>query len=103
MRKYVSKVDELRKEMVDTIISVVKEKVGEFEENHFISFDDSVYLFPNSCVYEDSVGALTMTEDGDIILYSEDDEIGDILEQSTDVISEIADIILDGHFEYVMY
>lgn len=103
MRKYVSKVDELRKEMVDTLISAIKERAGELDENHFIEFDDSVYLFPNSDVYEDSVDNLRMNEDGDIILYCEEDEVGSILDQSTDVIAEIVDVILDGYFECVMY
>lgn len=103
MRKYVSKVDELRKEMVDTLISAIKERAGKLDENHFIEFDDSVYLFPNSDVYEDSVDNLSMNEDGDIILYCEEDEVGSILEQSTDVIAEIVDVILDGSFEYVEY
>jgi hypothetical protein len=103
MRKYVSKIDELRKEMVNTIISVIKEKVGDFDEDNFISFDDSVYLFPDSDIYEDSVDNMRMNEDGDIILYCEDDEVGSILNQSTDVIAEIVDIVLDGSFEYVEY
>lgn len=100
MRKFVSKIDELRKEMCDTILSSAKEQVGEIDVNHVFEFEDRVYL-DNSEVDVDSVTNMVMNEDGDFVLYCEDDEVGSYLDQSTDVLAEIADLILDGKFEYV--
>ena len=100
MRKYASKVDELRKEMCDVILSSAKEQVGEIDDNHVFEFNDRVYLSSDE-INEDSATNMVMDGDDDFILYDDDNWRGHLSDQPTDVIAEIADLMLDGKFEYI--
>jgi hypothetical protein len=109
MRKYSSKVEELRKELCDVIDKTVKGKLAELgladmsntiDGKRDVLLDDHVHIFKNSFYEEACVDIIRVYEDGDIILCDLDENNEDKLnEANTDVLAEVADMVLNGEFE----
>lgn len=109
MEKYVSKVEELRKELCDIIEKTVKGKLTELgladmsntiDGKRDVLLDGSVCRSKDPYDEENRIDIIRVYEDGDIELCDFDENIIDRFnEANTDVLAEIADMVLNGEFE----
>lgn len=97
MRKYSSMLDKMRNEMYHDIVSILTKQVGTFDNEHEIFLYEDIF---DDMFCEDKANGIRVDKDGDFILYNGDYMVGDVLDFSTDVIAEVADLILDDKYSY---